>query len=224
MNQTREPITAEVIADTNAALEKTQGNVIAAAQILGVSKNRVYNIINTTDAMRAKWGKGNDASAPSPQDIVDRPPLPREVSPAQATAAALAGQEKKLDKNLRGLGFSKDEITAISSVEDFAGSHFQESLKILHGGMVKCTMRLMLLAEKIYNDYLTDPDMDPKELDRWWGRYFQILENLRESNDASNRAALTQAMVALKKAEAKNANGPGKPGFGRAINITPPSN
>jgi len=220
--EVRQPVTPAVIEQTNRALEEAGGSATVAAKILDVPPSRIHNIINHTPALKARWGQSKEVTV---VDVVDRPSLPEVISPAQQMGLSLAGQEKKLSRGLAKIGFSPSEVTAISEVEDFAGAHFSESLKILHGGMVKSTIRLMLLADHIHREYLTDSDLDPKELDRWWGRYFQIQEHLRDSNDAANRAALTQAMVKLKQNEAKAGRGPGKPGFGPqvAIQINPAS-
>lgn len=219
--EVRKPITPEVIEQLNRALEATEGSPTAAAKVLGVPATRVYNIINHSPVLKARWGKGVEQPI---VDVVDRPELPVAVPPANQMAVSLTNQEKKLDRGLSKLGFSREEVTAISEIEEFAGSHFQSTLKILHGGMVKSSVRLLLLAEQIYQEYLKDPDpeMDPRDLNRWWDRYFTIQQHLRETNDAANRAALTQAMVALKRKEAANGSGPSKPGFGPTVNVTPP--
>jgi hypothetical protein len=217
--EARQPITPEVIEQTNRALEEAKGSATLAAKILGEEPTRIHSIIRNTPVLKARWGQGEQAAV----DVVDRAPLPQVVPTKQEQlAASLTGQEKRLDKSLSKLGFSASEVRAISEVEEFAGAHFQDTLKILHGGMVKSSIRLMLLAEHIYATYLTDEDADPKETNRWWDRYFTLQQHLRDTNDAANRAALTQAMVRLKQNEATNGKGPGKPGFGPTVNVTPP--
>ncbi len=210
---TRTPITDQVIAETNRALDATAGHVSAAARLLNVKPERVYNIINSDPSMRAKWSKSKSVGPVAGTEVLDRPEAPPALAPAVEAAVAMIGQETKLTKSLSRLGFSKKEVNAISEFESFAGQHFQESLKILHGGMLKNAMSLMILAEQIRSEYLFNEDIDPITRDRWWDLYFKTLEEIRLMNDQANKAALTQAMIVLKERESKEGR-LGKPGLG----------
>ena len=210
--ETRTPITDNVVEETNRALESVAGNPGAAARLLNVTTRRVYNIINHNPAMRAKWSKSLDVGPVSGTDILDRPTPPPELPVANQTAIALIGQERKLTRSLARLGFSSKEQSAISEFESFAGQHFQESLKILHGGMLKNAMSLMLLAEQIRSENLFDEALRDEDREKWWNIYFRVLEEIRGMNDQANKAALTQAMIALKEREAREGK-LGKPGF-----------
>ncbi len=209
----RQPVTADVIEKTNAALEAANGSAVAAAKILDVPPRRVHNIINSTPALKARWGL---AAGDVKLDVVARPPLPESLtaSPVTERAISLGKVEKNLAKSLSTLGFSPSEVKSITSVEEFAGQHFQASLRVLHGNMVQSSIRLGILAERIYHDYLCHADdLDPKDLDHWYSRYFLILENLRASSAEATKSALTNAVIALKKKESQMGPRAGKPGF-----------
>lgn len=225
-----ERITVEEIAQINKAMEAVQGNRAAAAEIVGIEKSRLDRAIITTPALTARW-KTTEALADgevviNPVTTINRtPPVPLGLSSADRMAIELSTGEKKINKSLAKLGFKQAEITAISSIEEFAGQHFQETLSIMHGGLLKSAMRLMLLAERIEQTYLQDDNLEEKERDWWWSRYFQILENLRGMNEQTNKAALTKAIIEIKK---KEGGGLGKPGFSphttTAIQINVPAN
>lgn len=211
----KERLTSEDIAKINKALEACNGGVAAAADVLGMTAHRVSYAITHNPSLNARWKSSsavlNGETVINPVTTINRtPPQPLNLTPVQQQAVELSVTDRKLTRSLHKLGFKQQEIQAISSVEEFAGQHFEQTLSIMHGGLLKSAMRLMLLAEKIERDYLQDPVMEEKDRKWWWGIYFEILEKLRGMNDQTNKAALTKALIEIKK---KDQNGLGKPGF-----------
>lgn len=216
----RQPITPDVIEQANRALEACNGNHAHAAQVLGWDEKRMYRVIRGSPALRAKWGKGNDTEEPkSPVDVVDRKPLPLALRPEEQVAVALTEQERKLHKSITKLGFSAKEAEALQSMEQFAGAHFQESLSLLHGGMLKSSAQLMLLKDRILTEYLSDDMMDPKDQRFWWDTFFRVIDQIRMMAAEGNKAALTRAMIDLKKKEAEGGMKGGKPGFSPLVAV-----
>lgn len=211
--------TPEAIAKLNQVLEATGGSRTAAAELLEIPVSRVKSMIELVPALKSKWlstaelmhgeGEVNDTNS-----ITRTPPKEVALSQSQKVAAALTVQEKNLKRSLGKLGFKHNEIEAISAVEEFAGQHFKETLSVMHGGMLKGAMRLMMLADQIESKYLQDDGMDEKDRRWWWNTYFQILESLRSMNDQANKAALTKAMIEIKEKESRmGTRQDGKPGF-----------
>jgi hypothetical protein len=210
-------VSGEEIVRINRALEITKGNMTAAAKLLGVPITRVKDAVKNIPALEI-WKRDEIAVTTTPVESsieveVNRV-LPPEIalSPSEKRAQALVVTERNLNKSLSRLGFKSTEIEAISSVDEFAGQHFEQTLSIMHGGMLKSAMRLMLLVERIEQTYLQDESLDEKDKRWWWDIYFRILENLRLMNDQTNKAALTKAMIEIKKKESRE-NKLGKPGF-----------
>lgn len=196
-------------------MEACDGNRKAAAEVLGMPYQKLVETVVKVPALYARWGNDKEVLGGevmvNPVTTINRvPPHPLQLTPAQRTAAALSVQEKRLNKSLARLGFKRTEIEAISSVEQFAGRHFEQTLSIMHGGMLRSAMRLMIMAQRIEDTYLQDEGLDEKDRKYWWDTYFRILESLRDFNDQTNKASLTKAIIALKK---KEGNGLGKPGF-----------
>ncbi len=205
------PITDDDIATLDACLEKCSGSHAMAARVMNKPEDWVRRVIKANPALQARWSlhtKGQDVKTEA--DTVDRPALPKTIIPAEQYAAALIGQEKKLGQSLKKLGFSEQQRDAILNIEAFAGQHFQETLSVVHGGLVKGFLRLIFMSESIEEKYLQDEGMSESDKRFWWNNYFRILENLRAMNDQVNKAALTQAMIDIKK---KQSQGGAKPGF-----------
>lgn len=207
--------TAEDIAKINAAMEAAHGNTADAADILGIERNRLRALIQSHQGLSARWTvstetlegetKINDITA-----INRVPPKPIALTEREKVAVALTVQDRKLNKSLRKLGFGQSEVEAISSVEEFAGQHFEETLTIMHGGLLKSAMRLMMLAEKIERQYLQDEGLEERDRKWWWDQYFRIIEKLRDMNEQTNKAALTKALIELKKKESEGGGGQNK--------------
>lgn len=212
-------VTVEEIAQINKALEATEGDFQAAADILGCTRNRIAHAVQRQPALTARWR--SDKALVDGKTAIDSittinriKPKPLELAPQQRLAIELSINEKKMNRSLAKLGFRAAEIQAISSIEEFAGQHFEETLSIMHGGLLKSAMRLMLMAERIERDYLQGDIEDPKERGFWWDTYFEILEKLRSMNEQTNKAALTKALIEIKRKEAEGGGQrSGKVGF-----------
>ncbi len=211
--------TPEEIAKLNNVLEAVNGDRADAMRVLDWPPHRVNNMISNVPALFAKWRRTNELMhgevATTPEAAIERtPPKELALTPSEKMAAALVVQEKYLKRSLAKLGFKSHEVEALSAVEEFAGQHFKETLSVMHGGMLKGAMRLMMLADRIERDYLQDENLDEKEKRWWWDTYFRILESLRSMNDQANKAALTKAMIEIKEKESRTGMTiSGKPGF-----------
>jgi len=220
-------ITDEVISKAHQYLRETQGNREDAAVLLRIKPEELDKIIKTSPVLTAQYGGANrDRALPAgAAGAAVRQDLPTVIAqpPAPRIATELALKEKSFDKSLALLGFNPREAQEIVTIEEFAGEHFERSLAMLHGGMVKTAMRLVFMAKHIEENYLNDPSLEQTDRDSWWDIYFRILENLRKQNDQAQKSALTRAII-KEKQQQKNALP--KPGFtpGVAIQITNPTN
>lgn len=224
------PTAPSDLVKVNAALEEVKGDRTLAARLLGVDKGRVEALIKWNPTLKNRWAEKPSEPADAPaltedQMITRVQTEPLAKSNEEKMAVALVMSERKMSKSLRKLGFGATEIDAISSIEEFAGAHFSETLSIMHGGMLKGAMRLMMLSDRIEQTYLQDDTLEDKDRRYWWDTYFRILESLRSMHDQANKAALTKAMIDIKKNEGK---GGGKPGFSPLsaiqINVTDKNN
>lgn len=201
-------ISEDDILKANTFLKEVDGNIEEAALLMGVKTEELEDLIDESPVLKSMYGKDRKAI---PYD--DAKKAARQLPPALTNppsvriAEALVTQENQLSVPLTNLGFSPTEAKDIVSIEEFAGQHFDRSLAILHGGMVKTAMRLIFQASEIEKKYLQDPSLEQKDRDSWWEIYFRILENIRKQNDQAQKAALTRAMI---KSQKQNK---GKPGF-----------
>lgn len=216
-------LTPDEIAKIDKALTLSEGDRAKAAKLLGVAYIQISFAITRHPVLRASWlqndsGYVEPVSSDSPR-LTHRHP-PGEVSaqtPEEIRAQALTnvenklvatGPDKSLSKSLGKLGFRVNEIEKLTSMEEFAGQHFTKTLSLMHGGIIRASMRLMMLMEKIEETYLTDDGLDEKERNWWWDVYFRSLDSLRMMTEQGNKAAITRALVSSKKSTPL-----GKPGF-----------
>lgn len=217
-------ISEEDILKAHTCLKETHGDLEDAALLMGTTKPKLLEIIEGSPVLNSVYGKRRKDIPYDPEQEAARSSLPSPIPnpPAVRMAEAMVIQEASLGQPLAALGFNPTEVKSILSIEEFAGTHFDRSLSMLHGGMVKTSLRLIFQAQEIERKYLNDPSLEQKDRDSWWEIYFRILENLRKQNEQASKAALTRALIKGQK----NGNGLGKPGFtpGVAIQINNPSN
>lgn len=224
------------VAKIHKALEATEGSLPPAAELLGVSYGRLKMLVDGTKKLRSQWRKDKrDPNSPplQPEDLLDRT-APRAVMLTQDEKNALAlkmQNRKHLTKSLARLGFNDKQLESVTAIEEFAGQHFNETLTILNGGCVRQSIQLMFTAQHLEQTYLQREDLKESDRKFWWDTYFRILENIRMMNDSAQKAALTRAMIDIKKAQVLQQ---GKPGFGgvqiqinnvdkpKESNVTPP--
>ena len=217
-------ISEEDILKAHTCLKETQGDLEDAALLMGITKDKLKEIIEGSPVLNSVYGKRRKDIPYEPEQGAARSDLPSPIPnpPAVRMAEAMVVQEASLGQPLAALGFNPTEVKNILSIEEFAGNHFDRSLSMLHGGMVKTSLRLIFQAQEIERKYLNDPSLEQKDRDSWWEIYFRILENLRKQNEQASKAALTRALIKGQK------NGrPAQPGFqsaGNLIQITNPQN
>lgn len=198
------------------ALEATEGRLPPAAELLGVSYERLKMLVDGTKRLRSQWRKDKrDPNDPplQPEDLLDRK-APRAVVLTQDEKNALAlkmQNRKHLTKSLARLGFNDKQLESVTAIEEFAGQHFNETLTILNGGCVRQSIQLMFTAQHLEQTYLQREDLKDADRKFWWDTYFRILENIRMMNDSAQKAALTRAMIDIKKQQVA---AQGKAGFG----------
>lgn len=209
-----EPTREETAHKLDQCLTELKGDRKLAAEVMGLSTDQVKTLISSVPALRVKWGQGERQIPETEVEVIDRKPIAPALVRAEKAAEALVNQEKGMSKSLSKLGFKSHEIEAIQTMEEFAGQQFDRTLSILHGALLKSSMRLSLMAEHIEETYLQDPGLDPRTQSMWWNTYFRILENLRLQNESAYKAALTRAVIKAKEKEKEGGGPVGKPGFG----------
>lgn len=211
----------EEIVKAHTYLKEAEGEIPDAALLMGVSESHLREVIASSPVLSSIYGKSRKNIPYQPEQQASRS-LPPAITqpPAIRMADAMIVQEEEIQRPLTKLGFNAREAKEILSIEEFAGNHFDRSLTMLHGGMVKTTLRLIFQAQEIEEKYLRDESLEQKDRDSWWDIYFRILENIRKQNDQAQKAALTRALI-----KGQKKSGPGKPGFtpGVAIQVNNPT-
>lgn len=201
---------------------KADGDRATAAKYLGVAYIQISQAISRHPALRSQWIKKDDnyvdvVASDSPR-LTDRHPTGEVRTSDEIRATALTnvenkqvavGADRSLSKSLSKLGFRANEIEKLTTVEEFAGQHFTKTLALMHGGIIKGAMRIMLLIEKIEADYLQDDNLSDEDRKFYWDIYFRLIESLRSLGEQSNKAAITRALVNQKG----KPNGLPKPGY-----------
>lgn len=212
------------IAKIDKAMTEADGSRAGAAKLLGVAYVQISQAISRHPILRASWLQKDDnyitpVESDSPRLTNRHPPLEVSVKTDDEIRAGeltkienrtiAVGPDKALSRSLHKLGFRAAEVEKLLTVEEFAGQHFTKTLSLMHGGVVKASIRAMLLLEKIEEEYLQDENLSEKDRIFYWDVYFRLLESLRALGSQADKAAITRALINQRK----NAPGLGKPGF-----------
>lgn len=217
-------LTPDELALVDKAMRAAEGKRADAAKLLGVAYVQLSQAISRHPVLRSTWiVKDDDYVEPVESD---NPRLAHRSPPGEVTVrtddeirarqltrvenkVVAVGPDKQLSKSLGKLGFRTEEVDKLVTVEEFAGQHFVKTLSIMHGGVIKGAMRVMLLLERIERDYLSQDDLSDADRNFYWDVYFRLLESLRALGSQADKAAITRALVNQK---GRNP-GLGKPGF-----------
>jgi hypothetical protein len=227
-----------LVARIDAALELHGGDRAAAATQLGISQSDLKNEIHNTRALRVRWAqsKRNEALPPDQADAMHREVM--ELEPVvggelvtEKDAQALAKEDRSLTKGLKSLGLNPMLVDLASSFQQFQSKHFSRSMEIMGGGLVRRYLMIEQAIDKVEAELQALMEGPPDDCDveqkiAWMSSMAEREKTLRQDRqvlielqqkayDRVNKAALTQAIIAQKQADASNpGKRAGKPGFG----------
>lgn len=157
-----QPLTPEEIQRIDRALETTKGHRAAAAELLEMPEQRVYDGVRDNPYLRAKW---IGDVPPPPDDATDLHRDP--VSPFDEKVAAALDKQDALVARSRGKlpGFKPEEQDLMLRVMKTYAGQYKLAADLSHSGAVHANARLLMLIEKL-NDRLADIVENPGKYDR----------------------------------------------------------
>lgn len=158
------PYTPEEIGLIDEALTRTKGHRRFAAQILGVSEDRIYQAIYTKPELKSKWGKTEKVDESLAGEVHRPPSLKLKVPEApgdEAVVSALTAQDESLAKGWKKMGMTSDDRKFLSNLQTAYGGNLKGLADLTAGGLSHAAARLLLLLEKTYQkicDVVENPD------------------------------------------------------------------
>ncbi len=192
---------------TSQALLDANGNFSAAAAALGLSTERLHELVNADTALRLRW---KDApKAPPSTSIINRPD-------DVAIAEAMAREEKKLKEGVDGLGLSPRARDLAIACQKFQRHNFSQVIQITGGGITKAFLEALEEVEKI-NHRLENLDVKEEQVvayesilreDR--GR---LLDFIHKAAVKVDQSVLIQAKIQKMLGDGNSKGNADKPGF-----------
>lgn len=188
----------ERIKQINAALEQTKGNKLAAAELLGMTRDNFWHYLRTNKDLRARWvTDGADVPEPPKEiSVLDRTPevdasLPKEpaesmipLSDIQA-GEAMERESKRLRAGLSGLGLNEGELEIAMNLQAFHNQNFKNSLEIIGASVTVTTIKLQtqqraieLRLQDVRNMLSEVPDYEPETISV--SENFSVIHDKRE--------------------------------------------
>ena len=202
------------------AMLESGGNKSLACEILGWNLYKLNKAIEQHRDLRERWEPDSEVPLVTPEESAGRTATGLPESPESLKRKDLAlrdnqltqsieRQDKALAKSLAAVGIKDEEAELVMSFEKFVGGHFASTIDILHGGLVKNSVDLMMVLKDIKENKLSK-DLTTEEAEFWYKIYLECHDRLMKEADTANKAALLRATVASKL----SGDGPAKkPGF-----------
>lgn len=185
-------------------MEQADGNVTAAAGLLGIKRDVLRDRIRNNKGLRARWQGGGkkDVKPPSKEIVIHRPSIP-EISEEELLALALKKEDDSVRKGLSSMGLNEAESEMSLSCKNFARQHFGSALQLMTGGITKQFVRIMVEIDRIderLRDRLECPiSLQEEGMLREDRR--MLLEQMGKFNERVSKSALIQAKIwQIKKA------------------------
>jgi hypothetical protein len=190
----------------NQAMVDTNGNIPAAAVVLGVTDKHLESRI-ASNPEHARWRTGG--KAPPPESMLSRP---EDI----AIAEAIAREEKRLTEDLKGMGMSSRAESLAIACQKFQRRNYNHVVQITSGGIVKTFLEAVEAVEEL-NGKIADADSLPDDkrvvLESVWredrGR---LLDYIYKAASKVDQSVLIQAKIQKMFSETSK-GGPDKPGF-----------
>ena len=232
-------ISQERQSEVNTALEQSGGDRALAAAALGLKTSEVNDIIHDIRWLRNKWTKDPSLNSVAPgiadaahREVMELQPVVGGELVPDGVVEALRKEDKLLAKGLAGLGVSGELVELAVSFQKFAANHYSRTMEIMSGGLVRRFLKTEAEIDKLDAEIarlaMELASAGPEEM-----ALFIREQTLRKDRvalmaiqsqvfDRTNKAALTQAIIKAKQAQA-NGTGPkaqGRPGFGPRARLT----
>jgi hypothetical protein len=238
----RAPITDDECRTLAAAMlhPSVNGNLAAAARLLGIDPNRAAKIAAKDVYLRAVNPSVDPTKLlPAEEDTLHRPPTMPPAPVESRVAGAMAKQEKLLEaQDWKALGLTDEDGAELVSMERFAMRPLIHSIRTTHGGMMFAYARLLKLVKK-YSDEILEGHLPKEEIqigdefvprdqgdvERDW--LYAVISASAELRNINTQ--ISKGQLVLLKAEqlrkAMNGKGgkKGKPGFGMLVKAEPGS-
>ena len=203
-------------------LVETQGNVPAAADVIGCSPTTIQHHIDNDPRLQALFAPPDKVVAAQVGDVEAMTRGRSGSTPAFAQAplvgdAAMAEvvqiqDEELIIHGLKKVGIDDAMITKlrnISALGPTAGRFMASSLALTHKLMVVQTIELKQEADYIREHYLRDANLSAEEKSYWQKCYNEIADLIGKGFDRT--LAGTQALIAMQRGGAGKGR-PAKPG------------
>jgi hypothetical protein len=194
----KKPLPPEKVAQLDAALQRTNGNVTQAAELLGMGVSSLYKFIDQTPDLSVKWGIRKGAVLPpGGAASIYRPPVhvPAGMNLEEVEAAhALALEDESVKAGLESIGVHGAARDMALALQKFTRQHFTKAIQILGGGITKQFLEVMAEVDSISKE-LRQPLLPEREQMLREDRC-RLLDFMLRSYDRGDDAAMTQAKIA----------------------------
>lgn len=146
-----DPVTEHVIRQADMALTKTQGHRPHAAQLLGWAETRIYNVIDSSPHLRAKWSR-KDEQPVTPSvaaDLHREPALKPFGSTNEELAAAAQAEDALWSKGYEKLNFTQEKKEFLGAVMSAHGNHWKAVSQMFQGGVSYTATELLYMFHKV---------------------------------------------------------------------------
>jgi hypothetical protein len=203
------PATPEEISVLDAALERTNGVRVHAAQALGWDVKRVHNMIGLSPHLRAKWlNKNAEPVQPGPDTDLHRPPALEPFTPSEKKVVdALNLEDASLQKGWKRLNFKPEERKFLAGLQASYAGNLKSTMDLAYGGAAHANTRLLLALEDLkekLEDIKANPDnyrrsfmtehgeRESKGPDEYYAEYYKLFVSvsaeLRKMGDSVTKA------------------------------------
>ena len=158
MGRKPKELTPEEIEVYDKALEASDGVMLQAAKVVGVSYDKFKSHIYGNPTLSMKWGKRQKRVDPSEDKNLHRPMV---FTPEQKAAIAEAKEAKVIQGGLKKLGYNDEEMEYLADVAQCGMKSLDSVLDLTIGGLTKTFADQMLLLKKLKEklaDVLENPD------------------------------------------------------------------
>jgi hypothetical protein len=195
-------LTPEQLKRVHIALEQTDGNVPAAAALIGLSREALRKIMAEYPELQSYKG---DATPPSEAETIARPALPVVGKDEADLALAMKKADEQVREGFDAIGVSGGALDQAMAFRQFGKFHFQDMRHFIGGGVAKLFADLMSDIKTVREE-IADPAAKPDiELQKALREdRSRLVKMALDTYDRVRQAALDAAVIEAKKAEAKN--------------------
>ena len=219
----REPVTEDIIRQADLALTKTRGNRPHAAQLLGWTTRRMYNVVDSSPHLKLKWSrKDEQPEAPGlASDVHREKGLQPFATSKEDLAHAVEAEDALWQKGYEKLNFTPAKKEFLTTVMEAHGNHWKAVTQMFQGGVSYTATELLFMFHKIEKE-IQDTFDHPEKYERkaftqsgtayvvkgahefrmeMMDRALSIAEMFRKLNADTERAQLLAAQVAKLRVE-----------------------